>query len=238
MADRCSLKTTGMIALVFLLGAGTGMAALMIRDSNIFGGEVRSAPPVYVPPQTVSPQPPSTSSNPQSQTPLGGPTDPFFGMDPFGSSSLDSWDPFQEIQMMHKRMERLFNDSFGRFQTSPYFSGHSSLPQFSPDADLRDQGDHYEVLMDLPGADKAEIEVKVEGQTLVISGKRDEQIEEKDKSGTLIRSERHSGRFHRTIPLPGPVKNEAVEARLENGVLTVKLPKAAETAPANRIDVK
>jgi HSP20 family protein len=238
MTDKSTMRKRMVIALVFLLGVGTGAAGLMIQHSNLLGGEAHSAPPVYVPPQTVSPQPPPVSSSPSNQTPLGVQPDPFFGTDPFGSGSLDNWDPFQEMQRMHQRMERLFNDSFGRFQTSPQFSKQSSSLQFSPDADLRDEGDHYQVLMDLPGADKPEIEVKVEGQTLMVSGKRDEQVEEKDNNGVVIRSERRSGQFQRSIPLPGPVKNEAVEARYENGILTVTLPKASESAPSRKIEVK
>ncbi len=244
MADCCSLKSTGIIAFVFLLGVGAGAAGLMVQHTNWLGGEARSAPPVYVPPQTVLPQPPPAGSPPQSQTqpqtqtPLGVQADPFFGADPFGSGAMNDWDPFQEMQLMHQRMERLFNDSFGRFQSSPQFSGQSQTFQFSPDADVRDEGDHYQVLMDLPGSDKSAIEVKVEGQTLMISGKRDEQVEEKDNNGTVIRSERRSGQFQRAISLPGPVKNDAVEAHYENGVLTVTLPKAVESAPANKIEVK
>ncbi len=238
MNEKPVIKSALVIALVFLLGVGTGAGGWMVRHSNLLGGEARSAPPVYVPPQTVSPQPPPAASNTQNQTPLGIQPDPFFGTDPFGSGPLDNWDPFREMQMMHQRMERLFNDSFGRFMTSPQFSGQSSMLQFSPDADLRDEGDHYKVLMDLPGADKGEIEVKVEGQNLMVSGKRDEQVEEKDKTGTVIRSERRSGRFQRSIPLPGPVKNEAVEASYENGVLSVTLPKATAPTPSSKIEIK
>lgn len=238
MSDSCSIKKTWIIALVFLLGVGTGAAGWMVKSSDLLSGGEREVPPVYVPPQTPAPQPPPVASSPQSPTPLGVQADPFFGMDPFGSTGIDDWDPFKEMQLMHQRMERMFNDSFGRFQTNPQFSGQSSVLQFSPDADLRDQGDHYQILMDLPGADKTGIEVKVEGQTLMVSGKRDEQIEEKDSNGTVIRSERHSGQFQRSIPLPGPVRNEAVEARYENGVLTITLPKATESAAANKIEVK
>ena len=83
---------------------------------------------------------------------------------------------------------------------------------------------------DLPGVKKEEVKVEMEdGNVLVISGERSK--EEEDKYDKWHRVERSSGKFLRRFRLPENAKTDQVKAGLENGVLTVTVPKAEEKKP-------
>jgi HSP20 family protein len=106
---------------------------------------------------------------------------------------------------------------------------------FAPLADVSETADSLQVKMDVPGMPAKDIEVEVVGNTLRVSGERKEEHEEKDK--TWHRIERRSGSFARSVTLPCPVKEDKIEATCDEGVLTIKIPKA-ETAKAHKIKVK
>jgi len=154
----------------------------------------------------------------------------------FANPSMDQWDPFSEMQMMQERMSRLFDDALGRFRLSPGFQAPRDQLMFSPQIDLQEKDTNYVVRMDIPGADKSDISVRIEGRLLSVSGKTSE-ITEESSNGTSIRKERRSGQFQRVITLPGPVASEKMEAKYENGVLSITVPKATGTHEAQRVMV-
>ncbi len=99
------------------------------------------------------------------------------------------------------------------------------------DADIRETDKEMIVKMDLPGLKKEEIKVSVEnGKLLRIRGERDHEKEEpkEDTRYHYYRSERQHGRFERLIELPVEAKDAGIGAKYEDGVLTVKIPKATE----------
>ena len=99
------------------------------------------------------------------------------------------------------------------------------------DADIKETDKDMVVKMDLPGVRKEAIQVKVEnGRMLRVSGERDGEKEERKDTDRYhyYRSERQVGRFERLIELPLEAKDTGMEAKYENGVLTVKIPKASE----------
>lgn len=98
----------------------------------------------------------------------------------------------------------------------------------SPRMDLTEGEDAYLVRLDMPGLDKSDIDVKVEGMLLTITGSSESEAESRDAAGKTLRRERRSGRFQRTVTLPGPVQADKVDARYENGVLTITVPKAPD----------
>ena len=87
---------------------------------------------------------------------------------------------------------------------------------------MREQGDRLVVSADLPGLDKGDVRVEVGDGVLTIQGERRDE-RESDEDG-FRRVERVYGSFFRAIPLPEGVNPEAIEARLENGVLEIQLP--------------
>jgi HSP20 family protein len=78
--------------------------------------------------------------------------------------------------------------------------------------------------MEMPGLTKQNVEVNIEGDTLIVRGERSEKIEEKG----LIRREYRSARFERSFNVGTGVDRDRVKARMENGILTVTLPKSPE----------
>ena len=136
------------------------------------------------------------------------------------------WDPYQEIQRMQREMDRMFNDAFNRFDRSPDFQHLYRQQVISPDIDLNDEGDRYVVLVDLPGAEENDISVHLEDQRLTISGKQNYEKQDTDAYGNMVYRERRSGTFERSIALPEPVKQSGMQTKLDNGVLTITIPKA------------
>ncbi|RLN22070.1 16.9 kDa class I heat shock protein 1 [Panicum miliaceum] len=131
--------------------------------------------------------------------------------DPF---SLDLWDPFDS-------MFRSVVPSAGDSETAAFASAR---------IDWKETPEAHVFKADLPGVKKEEVKVEVEdGNVLVISGQRSR--EEEDKNDRWHRVERSSGQFKRRFRLPENAKVDQVKAGLENGVLTVTVPKAEEKKP-------
>jgi HSP20 family protein len=124
-------------------------------------------------------------------------------------------------------MERLFHTEEGRMMTGKEW--------FTPRLDLSETEQHYQVKVDLPGLKPEEVKVEVRGAELWITGERKEEKEETGK--TFHRVERRSGEFRRILPLPTEVREEAIEAKVENGVLTVTVPKVEPVKP-KKIEVR
>ncbi len=93
--------------------------------------------------------------------------------------------------------------------------------------------DKLVVSAELPGVDPEELDISVKNQVLTMRGSR----KLKDEDGQYHRRERSGGGFTRTLDLPYRVDAEKVEARMENGVLFVALPRAEEDKP-RKIEVK
>jgi len=143
------------------------------------------------------------------------------------SWDLDDWDPFKEMHSMQDRINQMFGSAFGRFQKSDEFGDLLGKYAFSPDINLEDKGDHYLVTVDLPGVEDTRLDVKIEGQTLTISGSVQSESTETDK-GKMLRQERRSGKFQRIVTLPSSVKADKMITTNKKGVVTITIPKATE----------
>lgn len=147
----------------------------------------------------------------------------------FGMPGIPDWgaNHFQQMQQMREMMDRMMEDQIRQFDNSAGVP-RTGAGLVSPNADITEEGDNYVVRIDLPGADKDKIEVEVHGRMLRVSGERNQEIREEGADGHVVRQERRVGSFQRTIPLPGPVKDDKVQAKYENGVLKVTLPKSGD----------
>ncbi len=96
--------------------------------------------------------------------------------------------------------------------------------------DVREDADHLYVEAELPGFKKNEVDITLENQTLTISGERRE-TPENEKKGEWLLNERRYTRFQRSFTLPPTVSEQSVDAKLENGVLTITLLKREESKP-------
>jgi len=97
--------------------------------------------------------------------------------------------------------------------------------------DVRDEGDHYLMEAELPGARKEDIKVTVENGVLTISA--NETYENERKADGYVYRERRTGAMQRAFSLEG-VNEDAVSGEYVNGILRLTLPKLTETAPARR----
>lgn len=138
-----------------------------------------------------------------------------------GPSRLPSlWrrDPFTALQEeMSELRTRLMGDG-----GEGWFAG-----TIAPALDLSETDSTIEVRMDLPGMSAKDIDIQVSGNVLTISGKREEEKEEKGR--TFHRIERRYGNFSRSVTLPCAVLEDDVAAEYHDGVLQVKLPKTEES---------
>ncbi|UOF00114.1 Hsp20/alpha crystallin family protein [Bdellovibrio reynosensis] len=114
-------------------------------------------------------------------------------------------------------MDRLF--------TQPVYDERS----FSPVCEISEAEEHYLLSVDLPGMKKSDIKIELVDKLLTISGERKREVSEKKE--TVQRYEKSYGFFKRSFTIPSSVDAEKVEARYEDGVLELFIPKAASAKP-------
>jgi HSP20 family protein len=102
--------------------------------------------------------------------------------------------------------------------------------------DVIDKNDRFEVLVDLPGVKKDDIQVTIEGSRVAISAETKTEKEEKD-GDRVLHSERFAASYARTFELPAEVTEDGADANFENGVLKLTLPKRA-TVTSKRLAIK
>ena len=103
--------------------------------------------------------------------------------------------------------------------------------------DIVDEGSRYVLKADLPGFQKEDIDIHVEGNTLTISAQHKEESEEK-KDGKFVRRERKYGSFTRSFDI-SDIDQAKINASYDNGILSVELPKQVEVVPTpTKIDIK
>jgi HSP20 family protein len=122
---------------------------------------------------------------------------------------LGYWDPFSELSRVQDRF-------FGRPTQEREYA-------FRPAVDIFEDEDGIHVQTDLAGVKPEDIKVEVENNVLTISGQR--RMEHEDKRDGYHRVERYYGSFTRSFALSDEVSREEIDAKFENGVLTLKLPK-------------
>ena len=131
------------------------------------------------------------------------------------------YNPFREMDELERRF---FSNPFG-------FFGGNALSEFR--TDITDAGDAYLLEADLPGFNKKDIHLDVNGDMLTVRAERRSNHEEKDANNRLIRSERSYGSYSREFDLSG-VDADGITAKYEDGVLKLNLPKKETTLPASR----
>jgi len=131
---------------------------------------------------------------------------------------------FAPLMQLHDQMSRLFEDA-------PALRGYGAS---YPGINLWEEGDTAYVEAELPGLSMEDVEVLVMGKELTIIGERKMAAPE---NASYHRHERASGRFSRSLTLSWEIDAEKVEAKLHDGVLTIRLPKS-ESAKPKKIQVK
>ena len=134
-------------------------------------------------------------------------------------------DALPDVRFFDDRFDRLIERAFGRERHTPWM----------PAMDVYETEDKLVVIAELPGLSTEDVEVQVEDSTLTISGKREFSSEVNEEH--YHRIERRYGAFSRAVTLPPQVDARKVDARFEDGVLTVEVAKAEKAKP-KKIQVK
>ena len=144
-----------------------------------------------------------------------------FEMRPYAKRNNSLYNPFRDMDEFEKKF---FSSPFGFFDTNV-------LDEFK--TDIKDEGDRYELEADLPGFDKKDIHLDINGDMLTVSAERHSEHEEKDKKNKYVRCERSYGSYSRSFDVSG-INIDGIEASYTDGVLTLTMPKKASEVPASR----
>jgi HSP20 family protein len=134
--------------------------------------------------------------------------------------SLIRCNPNRGLVSLPFNVERFFED-FGL--------GVQGDSVWNPSVDVSETENGYEVKADIPGIKKEDIQITLEDGVLTLKGEKKQESETKKKSFYTV--ERVYGRFERCFKLPEHVKSDGIRAKVDNGVLTIDIPKAEEAKP-------
>jgi HSP20 family protein len=127
-----------------------------------------------------------------------------------------------------ERMPFLFDDYFKPWNEW-FDNGNSNLwgtAMNIPAVNITEHKDEYEVALAVPGMKKDDFKIDVEGNMLTISSEKEESKEEKDKKFT--RKEYNYSSFSRSFTLPDEINREKIDAKYDNGILKISLPRKEE----------
>ncbi len=140
-----------------------------------------------------------------------------FDLIPFGKRDKDIFDYLDTIE---RKFFEESNRAFNNFRI-----------------DIKDNGDRYKLMADLPGIEKKDINIEVKNDVLVIKAELNEEVEKKSNEN-YIHKERKHGIFTRSFNISN-VKKDEITADYKNGVLTLELPKKEIKQPENlKIEIK
>jgi HSP20 family protein len=143
---------------------------------------------------------------------------------PFRSPTYSAWRDFDEVT---NRLARLFDDANGR-------RGNGGI--WAPPVSVAETGEELIFSAELPGLGESDVSIEIENDVLTIFGEKTEERTEGEEERNYHLWERSYGSFRRSFTLPRAVNTAEASAEFENGVLEIRLPKAAE-AKGRRIEI-
>jgi len=138
--------------------------------------------------------------------------------------ALVKWEPFRDLMAMQDRMTRLIDETLSRIWKEEIVRG-----VWSPPVDILERGSEVVLKVDLPEVSQEEIDIRVEGSTLIIQGER--RLIKDAPEENYIQIERPYGTFRRTFNIPRMIEQEEIKASYKDGVLRIVLPRKQETQP-------
>jgi HSP20 family protein len=132
-----------------------------------------------------------------------------------------------------KEFDRFFDRAFD----TPFWPAPRTGSEFvwEPVLDFSENPKEYVVRLEVPGVTRDDLDVNLENNLLTLSGKRE--LNRREKGEDFLWEERFEGRFTRSLRMPGAVAGDKIEAAYTDGVLTVRLPKAA-TPTKSKVTIK
>jgi HSP20 family protein len=153
---------------------------------------------------------------------------------PSGNGGGRSVQPHTLFGSLHREIDRLFDDF-----TRGGFGVLAAPAQINllPSIDVTETDKEIEVTAELPGLERKDVEISVDGDVLTVRGEKKVETKEEDKNKNYHVTERSYGVFFRAIQLPAGVDAASIQATMSNGVLKVTIPKPAKSDP-KKIEVK
>ena len=144
---------------------------------------------------------------------------------------MAQWNPLSDLVSLQDRMNRLFEDASQRRSGETDKGDGIEDADWYPAADVYEDEAEYTVAVDLPGIDRAPLDISVDDGRLTIKGNRAE------LDSTRHRGECPRGKFLRTFSVPASVAQDDIKADYKDGVLRVHLPKRPDRK-AQRVEIK
>ncbi len=135
----------------------------------------------------------------------------------------------------------IFSDFFDtdRFFNDDLFPAFRRFPSLSvPAANITENGKSFKIEMAIPGMDKKDIKVAVEDNIITISAEKETETDRKEDDEKYTRHEFSYNSFSRSFQLPQTVKADQIEAKCENGVLKLTLPKKEEAISKAKKEIR
>jgi HSP20 family protein len=129
--------------------------------------------------------------------------------------------PFDMFRRIDEDMDRLFHQFWGGGRNLMRGRGTDEQSMWMPQVEVREQGGKLHVFADLPGMNREDVKLSMEGDQLIVQGERRSSHEEGQQGSGFYHSERSYGSFYRSIPLPEGVDPQTAEASFKDGVLDV-----------------
>ena len=134
------------------------------------------------------------------------------------------FEPFREFDQLQAQMGELLESALA--------GAPGEGAPWIPAVDIEETDDAWIVEAELPGVDKKDVDIQMNDSELVVRG----EIKERERAGILRRRTRRVGEFEFRVTLPGQTDAEQIDAKLDGGVLAIRIPKPQETQPRH-IDI-
>ncbi len=140
--------------------------------------------------------------------------------------ALVKWDPFRDVAELQNRINRMFDESFGRSRES---DDELNLNAWRPTVDIYEAENGIVLAVELPGVGKENVAVEVKDDVLTLKGERlaDPAISEE----SYYRRERLFGPFKRSFTLHQNIKPDQIKATFKDGILQVEIPRPVPEQP-------
>ena len=151
-----------------------------------------------------------------------------------GSTPLSTYRPGAVEDQFGRLVESMFEDFFAPLAQggSRWLEATASVPRL----DMTETENAYDIQAEMPGVEKEDLKVAIDRQRVTIEGEC-RKANERREGENVVYSERSARKFMRSFTLPSEVDDAAAQAKLENGVLHLSLPKKQGGA-VRRLDVQ
>lgn len=130
------------------------------------------------------------------------------------------WDPFRDLSSLHREIDELFRRTFGTSGSAKEAGEKGGV--FSPLINTYTRDNVFHCEAELPGINKQDLDVNIDGNILTIRGER--KMEKESKEEDFLVRESHYGTFVRRMTLPEGVNTEKIHASYEDGMLKITMP--------------